>query len=207
MKETSPDRNKSITLNWLAGFATVFATREIADPLRVAATTGNLAEWTHLLTAAVVASCRPLAWPTAAKGHRLKQLPQSRQEYLGMDVMAFPPQPEVGSPIWPFPIAVFELENAKGREAYSLWKVICVRAELRVVFAYRKDWDQVQELVQALKREVIDGYSIPVRQTLGDGVLLVTGSRGEGETFPYGFFKIWRLNSNTGTFERLTNWG
>jgi len=31
--------------------------------------------------------------------------------------------------------------------------------------------------------------------------------RGEGETFPHGYFKVWRLNPNTGDFERFTGWG
>ena len=77
---------------------------------------------------------------------------------------------------------MFELENQRERAAYSLWKVICVRAELRVVFAYRNDWQQVQQLVQSIKSEVIDGYSIEQRQTLDDSTLLITGSRGEGKT-------------------------
>lgn len=199
--------NKDITAAWTAAFSDVLQPQEVAEPLRKAATTGNLGEWTRLLTDAVVASCKQLGWPAAAKRHRLDLLPQPQQEYLGIDVMAFPPAAGEGGPAWPFPLAVFELENQRGRAVYSLWKVICVRAELRVVFAYRNDWQQVQELVRSLKREVIDGYSIEQRQTLDDRTLLITGSRGEGETFPYGYFKIWRLNPNIGAFERFTNWG
>ena len=39
-----------------------------------------------------------------------------------------------------FPVAIFELENCgdEDRIAYSLWKLLCVKAELRVVFCYRK---------------------------------------------------------------------
>jgi len=196
---------------WLTAFADRLGPREIAEPLREAASTANLQEWTRLLTAAVVGSCEALGWPAAAKGHRLELLPRPQQEYLGIDVMAFPLCLPTGrsdsTAAWPFPLAVFELENQRERAAYSLWKVICVRAELRVVFAYRNDWQQVQELVQQLKRDVIDGYAISERQTLGDQTLLVTGSRGEGETFPYGYFKVWRLNPNIGAFERFTNWG
>jgi hypothetical protein len=33
--------------------------------------------------------------------------------------------------------------------------------------------------------------------------LLVTGSRGEGESFPWGFFKLWRLDANLGRFEKI----
>jgi hypothetical protein len=32
---------------------------------------------------------------------------------------------------------------------------------------------------------------------------LIIGSRGEAETFPYGYFKIWTLNANTGRFDRV----
>jgi len=149
---------------------------------------GALRDWTRLLTGAVVSSCEHLGWPAAAKGHKLTLLPQARQEYLGIDVMAFPPGTGESGPAWPFPLAVFELENQRERAAYSLWKVICVRAELRVVFAYRNDWRQVQELVQSLKNEVIGGYPIEQRLTLDDRTLLITGSRGEGETFPHGYY-------------------
>ena len=192
---------------WLGAFTEKLQPREVAEPLREAASTGSLGEWTRLLTAAVVASCAQLKWPAAAKGHRLALLPQPQQEYLGIDVMAFPPEAGESGPAWPFPLAVFELENQPGRAAYSMWKVICVRAELRVVFAYRNDWQQVQQLVQSIKSEVIDCYSIEQRQTLDDRTLLITGSRGEGGTFPYGYFKVWRLNPNIGSFERFTNWG
>ncbi len=192
---------------WLREFTSALQLREIAEPLREAAIASSLGEWTRLLTAAVVESCAQLGWPAAAKGHKLGLLPKPGQEYLGIDVMAFPPGTGDAGPAWPFPLAVFELENQRERAAYSLWKVNCVRAELRVVFAYRNDWGQVQRLVQSIKREVIDGYSVEQRQTLDDRTLLITGSRGEGETFPYGYFKIWRLNPNIGAFERFTNWG
>jgi len=29
------------------------------------------------------------------------------------------------------------------------------------------------------------------------------GSRGEADTFPYGYFKVWTLHTNTGRFERV----
>lgn len=193
--------------SWLSAFTEAIQQHEVAEPLKEASLAGNLGEWTRLLTDVVVVSCERLGWPAAAKGHRLGLLPKPGQEYLGIDAMAFPPGAGEAGPTWPFPLAVFELENQRERAAYSLWKVICVRAELRVVFAYRNDWQQVQELVRSLKREVIDGYSIKQRQTLDDRTLLITGSRGEGETFPYGYFKVWRLNPNIGAFERFTNWG
>jgi len=193
--------------DWLTAFTAKLQPREVSEPLKTASLSGNLGEWTRLLTGVIVASCEQLGWPAAAKGHTLKLLPKPGQEYLGIDVMAFPPGASEGGPTWPFPLAAFELENQPGRAAYSLWKVICVRAVLRVVFAYRNDWQQVQELVRSLKREVIDGFTIEERMTLDNQTLIVTGSRGEGETFPYGYFKVWQLNPNIGGFERFTGWG
>ncbi len=64
---------------------------ETADALKTAAMTGNLGEWDSLLTAAVVRACAALGWASASKGHPLKVPPQAQQEYLGIDVMAFPP--------------------------------------------------------------------------------------------------------------------
>ncbi|MFG0331693.1 MAG: hypothetical protein ACF8PN_17545 [Phycisphaerales bacterium] len=107
---------------------------------------------------------------------------------------------------WPFPVAAFELENQGERAAYSLWKVNCVRADLRAVFAYRNTWEQVGQLILSLTDEVLDSYPIERRKTLDDRTLLITGSRGDGETFPYGYFKVWRLNPNIAAFERYSGW-
>ena len=192
--------------DWSRAFLAALQPRELAENLRTAATAGNLADWTRLLTGAVVKSCDALGWPAAAKGRALKLLPKAGQEYLGIDVMAFTPDGGSGRR-WPLPLAVFELENLKERAAYSLWKVICVRATLRVVFAYRNDWEQIRTLVRELKDEVIAGLTVEERLSLGDNLLLVTGSRDEGETFPYGYFKIWRLNPNTASFEKFPGWG
>ena len=148
-----------------------------------------------------------MGWQAAGRGHRLDLMPQSGQEYLAIDVMAFDDVEETAShsPRWPMPIAVFELENSSkdDRVAYSLWKVLCVRANLRVVFAYRDDWDRARELVGALSSDVVGGFTPRQRTELGGQTAVVTGSRGEGETFPYGYFKFWRLDSNLGKFERL----
>ena len=59
----------------------------------------------------------------AGKANKCTRLPKEGQEYLSIDVMAFPAGP---APSWPFPLAVFELENQYQRVAYSLWKVLCI---------------------------------------------------------------------------------
>ncbi len=132
---------------WARALHDVLRRGEFREPLRVAAVAGSLGEWTRLMTDAVVASCQALGWPAAAKGHPLRVVRKPGQEYLGLDVVAFEP-PADGGPAWPLPLAVFELENQRDRAAYSLWKVICVRAGLRGVFAYRNNWRQVGELVR-----------------------------------------------------------
>jgi hypothetical protein len=172
-----------------------------AAPLREASLSAKLTEWTRLTTEAVVRSCETMTWEVAARGHRLDRLPEVGEEYLAIDAMAFPPRE---SARWPLPVAVFELENSprNDRVAYSLWKVLCVRANLRVVFAYRQTWEHARQLVEHLTSEVICGMPAEQRTAIIGETAVVTGSRGEGETFPYGYFKLWTLDMNLGRFSR-----
>jgi hypothetical protein len=164
------------------------------------------------MTGAVVETCQAVGWVAAARGFPLAVLPQEGQEYLGMDVMAFrsdghgDEDAEGGHRLrWQFPVAVFELENSAldDRVAYSLWKVLCVRVPLRGVFAYRQDWDRARALLEDLRHVVVDAMPIEERLAIAGQTLVVLGSRGEGETFPHGYFKMWRLNGNTGRFEKI----
>jgi hypothetical protein len=100
---------------------------------------------------------------------------------------------------WRFPVGVFELENSPVDDlvAYSLWKVLCVRAELRVVLCYRRDASEGAELVRHLAGQVVQAMEIPIRSGLGGETLIIIGSRSETATFPYGFFKDWTLDVNT----------
>jgi len=202
---------------WVDALFDVLRAGDASEPLRSAAIDERLGEWTRLLTTAVVDACARTGWVAAAKGHRLNLLPKVGEEYLGLDVMAFdtlsagaaagetadglPP-----SMCWPMPVAVFELENSRDddRVAYSLWKVLCVRAALRVVFAYRGDWESGRALVQKLGRAVVEPMPVAERTTLVGESLVLLGSRGEGETFPHGFFKVWRLDRGVGAFRKVT---
>ncbi|NUM48338.1 MAG: hypothetical protein HUU38_26825, partial [Anaerolineales bacterium] len=136
---------------WKTTFLTRLQTHENAEPLRIAALHGQLRDWTQALTGVVVATCQDMGWLAAAKGHPLPHLPEVREEYLTLDVTAFDPTPTQPQ-VWPFPIAIFELENSPNdaRIAYSLWKVLCVRAALRVVFCYRRHSEQAAPLVRTL---------------------------------------------------------
>ena len=107
----------------------------------------------------------------------------ARGEYLALDVFAFA---ESGAR-WPLPVAVFELENKKDDDyvAYALWKVLCVRAVLRVVVAYRGDVKAGVELVGRLTDSVIGGLSIDERRAIKGETSLIVGNRGVAKTFPY----------------------
>ena len=172
-----------------------------AEPLRAAALAGRLTPWTTALTSAAVEACQRLGWRASAKGHHADLLPVSRGEYLNLDVMAF----GAGENRWRFPLAVMELENQCREDfiAYSLWKLLSVRAEFRVLFCYRKEAAESGPLRKHLQEEVVAAMGIGVRAGLEGCTLLVIGRRAEVETFPDGFFGWWELDTNTGRFEQF----
>ena len=184
---------------WQTAFWRAVQQRENSDPLRDAALAGRLGDWTQSLTGVVVAACEAMGWRASAKWHPLNLLPMPRSEYLALDVMAFPASDQR----WRFPAGVFELENSRedDRIAYSLWKVLCVRAELRVVFCYRRSPEQGAPLMRLLQDEVVGAMPLADRIALDGETLVVVGSRNESDLFPYGFFRWWRLDANIGAFE------
>lgn len=186
---------------WRSAFFETIRQHRHAVALQAASQRGQLGQWTSLLTEVVMTACQSLGWRASAKGHKLNLLPVARHEYLSQDVMAF----TGGENGWYFPVAVMELENRQELDyiAYSLWKVLCVRADLRVVYCYRRSSDEVNALVQFLQNDVIGAMGISGRMALDGQTLLVVGSRAEADTFPYGFFKWWALEENTGLFRLL----
>lgn len=186
--------------SWRDAFVDQIREPTMMEALKQAALAEDMLTWTSNLTTATVRSCQALGWNAAGKGNKAARLPQKGQEYLSIDVMAFPAGPV---PLWPFPLAVFELENKYQRVAYSLWKVMCIRAPLRVVIAYRRDWEESRQLVAKLTEDVIGGMNSEQWTGLSGKTILVVGNRGEGETFPHGYYKFWMLNPNLGKFEKL----
>ena len=170
-----------------------------ATELRQAAVAGDLTRWTQALTGLVAQSLRDLGLAVAAKGHPCTALPVERQEYLALDVTAFP---GAGSD-WRFPVAVCELENSAHDElvAYALWKVLCIRHALRVVFCYRSARTDARWLIGSLSDRVVGAMALPDRERLSADTLVFVRSRSESDTFPYGFFQAWHLNRNLGRFE------
>jgi hypothetical protein len=191
----------SLSARWFAKFMETVRQHPASPSLQEAAQRAQLTEWTRAVTTIVVGSCEAMTWKGVAKGHKSTILPVPRQEFLGLDVVAFEP---AGERRWRFPVAVFELENstADDRVAYSLWKVLCVRSQLRVVFCYRQDSGDGSKLVRHLAAEVARAMEIPERTAVIGETLVVVGSRDETKTFPYGFFKDWLFDANVGRFSR-----
>ena len=194
---------KTDATKWWEGFLWQVEQPDQMAKLKSASLDGNLGQWTRLTTQAVVRACETAGWQAAARGHRLHLLPESGEEYLAIDVMAFAGRPDEGTR-WRFPVAAFELENSPqdDRVAYALWKVMCLRVPLRFVFAYRRDWEQARKLIEHFDKEVLGSLPLANLTELGGETLCIVGSRGEGETFPWGFFKSWKLDSNLVRFFR-----
>jgi hypothetical protein len=188
-----------IAEKWKDAFFQSVQRYESASLLRDAALKENLTDWTKYLTEVVVQTCRCVGWQAASKGHELDMLPISHFEYLSLDVVAFRSGP--GS-AWRFPVGVMELENSpdEDRIAYSLWKLLCVRSELRIVFCYRRLSSQGSALVCYLAQEIVKALPVEDRMSLKGETYVVVGSRNDSATFPYGFFKWWQLDNNTGNF-------
>lgn len=186
---------------WYQRFMETVQCHNSSALLREAAIRGQLGRWTADLTSVVCATCESLGWKAAAKGNRSHLLPVSGEEYLALDVVAFEP---AGDRRWRFPVAVIELENSRtnDRVAYSLWKVLCTRADLRIVFCYRRDSVEGTTLVRHLSEQVTTAMGIQERTQIGGEIMLVVGSRNESATFPYGFFKEWQFDKNLGRFAR-----
>jgi hypothetical protein len=186
---------------WYGKFMDIVQHHESSPLLKDAAIRGQLGKWTTALTGVVCSTCEVMGWKAAAKGNLSTLLPEARQEYLALDVVAFEP---AGDRRWRFPIAAIELENSRedDRVAYSLWKVLCTRAELRIVFCYRKDSTEGTTLVRHLSEQVAQAMGIRERTRIGGETMLIVGSRNESGTFPYGFFKEWRFDMNLGRFGR-----
>jgi hypothetical protein len=200
-KRASGSDMNSVAQLWFDAFMETVKTHDASTALREASARGELKHWTQALTRIVVSTFAAMGWRGAARQHRSELLPVARSEYLALDIVAFE---AAGDRRWRFPVSVFELENSPVDDlvAYSLWKVLCVRASLRVVFCYRQDASAGAELVRHLANQVVQSMEIPARSGIGGETLLVVGSHSETAAFPYGFFKDWTLDANTARFRR-----
>lgn len=189
-----------IAEEWKKAFFQVVRQYEKANLLKQAALDERLGDWTAYLTDAAVQTCESLGWQAAAIGHELNILPIARCEYLSLDVMAF-----ADGQGWRFPVAIMELENSSDDEkiAYSLWKVLCVRADIRIVFCYRRLSVLGSELIKHLSQQVVKALPLEDRVALDGETLVVVGGRDASSTFPFGYFRWWQLDKNTGNFNLI----
>jgi hypothetical protein len=177
---------------WHRAFRAAIRGRSLAPQLQAAADGARLRPWTELLTAAVVQACAALGWECAARNAGHRPLPVGRDEYLGIDVLAFEPGCE-----WRRPIAAFELENSPRDEtvAYALWKVGMIRVGLGCLVCYRRQQEGIGPLIGRLQDTVL-------RCLRPDGeVLVVVGTRAAADTFPDGYFRTFRWRPESGTLE------
>lgn len=168
---------------------------ELAARLKAASRQGKRS-WTAVMTTTIIHTCTALGWQAAAKGYKGISLPVARSEYLSVDVMAFRPGPDK----WKFPTAVLELENQPDDNyiAYTLWKLLCIQADLRLVYCYRPQAEMGRDLMHKLSDEVVGALRPEQRLALGGETAVVIGSNAAAETFPYGFFRWWVLEKNVG---------
>ncbi|WP_448594947.1 hypothetical protein [Thermoflexus hugenholtzii] len=186
-----------LALKWYHTFRRELREAGWADPLRDAALNRRLGAWTQHLTGAVVSACRAMGWTAVGRGYLAEVLPVVKQEYLALDIMAFPSAPEVP---WPRPVAVFELENQEREEiiAYALWKVTLIRCPLKGVFGYRQKSEEIGKLLRALSAQVLAGT-----EAEGEEIVLVVGTRSRAQDFPDGFFKPYRWDGSLRQFRPL----
>ncbi len=186
-----------LAATWKSTFLETLTRHENAAALREAMALGRR-DWTEGMTRVAVAACGALGWEATARGHRAASLPVARGEYLSLDLTAFTP----GEGRWRFPVAIMELENQQGEDyiAYNLWKLLCVRADLRALFCYREDADNGPPLIHFLARDVVRSLLTNRGQTVSGETLVVIGSRAETAAFPYAYFKWWRLDQGLGRF-------
>ncbi len=188
-------------VEWYQAFRREVRNPRRAEPLRESALKGRLGAWTEHLTGAVVATCQNLGWEAVAKGYLAEVLPVPKQEYLAVDVMAFP---RADRPTWRKPVAAFELENRPETEAisYSVWKVSAVRCSLGGVFCYRRQPEEIGDLLIGLTQGVMAALYPPAEPHEAK-ILLVVGTRSKAEDFPDGFFKPYLWDSAVGQFRPL----
>jgi hypothetical protein len=154
--------------------------------------------WTQAMTRWTVQTCTQMGWAAVARGHRTPILPIEKSELLSVDVMAFP----AGASRWSYPIAAIELENQPRDDyiAYDLWKLLCLRVRLRLVYCYRPLSEQGQQLARFLSQELISPLSPDQRNQIGGETLLVIGRHDQADTFPNRFFQWWALDLELGRF-------
>ena len=99
---------ENLTQRWRSHLFRILERPEVGKPLQSAALAGKLATWTSELTARLWKPAPQWDGELPPRGILARCCPVARGEYLALDVVAFADS----SARWPFPTAVFELENS-----------------------------------------------------------------------------------------------
>ena len=140
-----------------------------------------------------------MGWDAAARGHLgevlpvPQRIPRARRDRI----------PGIGGPL-ALARRRLRVENSKDDDRVGVLALESPLrpAALRVVFAYRRDVAEGADLVARLTESVIGGLSIADRLAINGETSLIIGNRGGADTFPYGYFRAWTLDTNTGRFDR-----
>lgn len=200
-EEYQMNQNRSWGTIWQSSFFDIIRDDPRSPILKEASLDEDLETWTKELTALVIKTCAQMGWQCAAKNNRASVLPIKRNEYLSIDVTAFPDK----NSRWKFPIAVFELENQQKNEfiEYAFWKTLCVRSDLRILFCYRKTPNEGANLITTLNCEVLDALNPEDKLNIKGETIICIGNRQHAGTFPYDFFRWWRLDRNLGKMTKM----
>lgn len=92
------------------------------------------------------------------------------------------------------PRAVVELENSYdiGRISYALWKILCIRAPIRVLICYQKSADKIASLKQRLETVIWQGSLM--KGTDGDLLIIIGDDSAEAKMPLEEYFSVfeWR---------------
>jgi len=171
--------------SWLKCFAQVIeAERKLSGP---STTSPKDSEWTEFMQKVMdIVAVKMNCWVA-----RLRPEDKARSgEYLNIDAFfvdnaAFNPKNKLtGYDPFVLPRAVVELENSFdiNKISYCLWKILCIRAPIRVLVCYQSDSTEVQKLRQHLE-EVIQAGSL-MKDTTGD-LLVIIGNESVKEWKSY----------------------
>ena len=146
--------------SWLKCFAQVIeAERKLSGP---STTSPKDSEWTEFMQKVTdIIADKMNCWVA-----RLRPEDKARSgEYLNIDAFfvdnaAFNPKNKLtGYDPFVLPRAVVELENSFdiNKISYCLWKILCIRAPIRVLICYQGDSIKVQKLKERLEEVIQDG--------------------------------------------------
>src|SRR5260370_37969499 len=116
----------------------------------------------------------------------------------GLPVLGVRTSPLCQSPVTSVDAATRKLVRDRAGNRWPCW---CPhgRARLEPIF----NWPRTRQLVGAIERDVVGSLKPEQRTSLDGQTVLVVGNRGEGETFPWGYFQFWMLDANLGRFEKV----